>query len=390
MEPWVSILGSTDRKCGKSSGPSQPSERRYLQWNKQERCHSKSLLHVATRGGYWEDVDQSVRVFLCLTTLCTLGDERITREGSRAVRLTGPLQSILLIIAQSSVNGGQFPLRCLFDTLVWHALLSGGFTLCICHKNCFQKKQGAWQDKKRYKKGILWFIYVKFMEDDRRHYSPKISCHSQIVNPVGQELKEWLGTETLGLWGTCGKGREVRGSQEACTEGFGQPSFKMQRWYVIVLGAILWAFQFWIFLFSSMHTLRYINIEYTVNKRLSRDKGAGQLTSCGFPKNQNSVKVNCMYSTLTMWQLIHILVGQKWQIRLLSSGKLWTSKRLNCYIVTVIGLTLKKKWCVLSMRGVLCNSEETLYSQLECLQELCEGETSETEWLGSEWSETGE
>lgn len=37
------------------------------------------------------------------------------------------------------------------------------------------------------------------MEDDRRYYSPKISYHSQIVNPVGQELKEWLETETLGL-----------------------------------------------------------------------------------------------------------------------------------------------------------------------------------------------
>lgn len=182
------------------------------------------------------------------------------------------------------------------------------------------------------------------MEDDRRHYSPKISCHSQIVNPVGQELKEWLGTETLGLWGTCGKGREVRGSQEACTEGFGQPSFKMQRWSVIVLGAILWAFQFWILLFSSVHTLRCLNIEYTMSKRLSRDKGGGQLetTYCGFPKNQNSVKVNSMYSTLTMWQLIHILVVQKRQIRLLSGGKLWTRKRLNWYTVTVIRLTLKK------------------------------------------------
>lgn len=128
--------------------------------------------------------------------------------------------------------------------LVWHALLSGGFTLCICHKNCFQKKQGAWQDKKRYKRGILWFIYVKFMEDDRRHYSPKISCHSQTVNPIGQELKEWLGTETQGLWGTCGKGREVKGSQESSTERFRWPSFKMPSWSVIassVSGARLWA-----------------------------------------------------------------------------------------------------------------------------------------------------
>ena len=52
-------------------------------------------------------------------------------------------------------GSGIFPLRCLLYTLVWHALLLGGFTLCICHKNCFQKKQGAWQDKKQYKKGIL-------------------------------------------------------------------------------------------------------------------------------------------------------------------------------------------------------------------------------------------
>lgn len=31
------------------------------------------------------------------------------------------------------------------------------------------------------------------MEDDRRHYSSKISCHSQAVNPVGQELQEGAG-----------------------------------------------------------------------------------------------------------------------------------------------------------------------------------------------------
>lgn len=66
------------------------------------------------------------------------------------------------------------------------------------------------------------------MEDDRRHYSPKISCHSQIVNPAGQELEEWLGTETLGLWGTWGKAREMRESQEPSAEGVW-----MQSWSAI-------------------------------------------------------------------------------------------------------------------------------------------------------------
>jgi len=31
------------------------------------------------------------------------------------------------------------------------------------------------------------------MEDDRRHYSAKISCHSQAINPAGQELEEQVG-----------------------------------------------------------------------------------------------------------------------------------------------------------------------------------------------------
>lgn len=33
------------------------------------------------------------------------------------------------------------------------------------------------------------------MEDDRRHYSSKISCHSQTVNLAGQELKGWVGNQ---------------------------------------------------------------------------------------------------------------------------------------------------------------------------------------------------
>lgn len=31
------------------------------------------------------------------------------------------------------------------------------------------------------------------MEDDRRHYSSKISCHSQAIDPAGQELKGCVG-----------------------------------------------------------------------------------------------------------------------------------------------------------------------------------------------------
>lgn len=44
------------------------------------------------------------------------------------------------------------------------------------------------------------------MEDDRRHYSSKISCHRQAVNPAGQELKDWVGN--LDPWvykGVCRK-----------------------------------------------------------------------------------------------------------------------------------------------------------------------------------------
>lgn len=33
------------------------------------------------------------------------------------------------------------------------------------------------------------------MEDDRRHYSPKISCHSRAINLAGQELKGWVGIQ---------------------------------------------------------------------------------------------------------------------------------------------------------------------------------------------------
>lgn len=33
------------------------------------------------------------------------------------------------------------------------------------------------------------------MEDDRRHYSSKISCHSQAVNLAGQELNRWVGDQ---------------------------------------------------------------------------------------------------------------------------------------------------------------------------------------------------
>ena len=50
------------------------------------------------------------------------------------------------------------------------------------------------------------------MEDDRRHYSPQISCHSQAVNPAGQ--KDWLGTRTPGSARSPGEGQTRPGMAE--------------------------------------------------------------------------------------------------------------------------------------------------------------------------------
>lgn len=63
------------------------------------------------------------------------------------------------------------------------------------------------------------------MEDDRRHYSSEISCHSQAINPVGQELKEWVGNQDPWVSeGPIARPKEGRGFLEPSTQELRQPS----------------------------------------------------------------------------------------------------------------------------------------------------------------------
>lgn len=231
MRPAVSILGSVSIENISTTAESSVGYRR-LRRNDPSQETGASQDSVSSAGEAGRKTWATGCHFLLFHDVVDIGAMQMACEEYSAGHGRGPPRNIPPVTAWSAANGGWFPLRCPFHMLVWHALLPSGFTLCICHKNCFQKKQEAWQDKKLYKKGILWFIYVKFMEDDRRHCSSKISCHSRAINPAGQKLKEWVGNRDP--W-VCKGPWEIQtrlGISKHLHRGAG-PAIQMRSWHLL-------------------------------------------------------------------------------------------------------------------------------------------------------------
>lgn len=69
------------------------------------------------------------------------------------------------------------------------------------------------------------------MEDDRRHYSSKISCHSQAINLAGQELEGWVENQDPWVY-EAPKSKRGKGFLKTLHRG-PWPALELRSWHLI-------------------------------------------------------------------------------------------------------------------------------------------------------------